>query len=50
MGWIRRKVPCCRVICIIIAEDKEVPFSIVIGIFNDLQCWLDYKEFLEIEL
>jgi len=50
MGWIRWKVPCCWVICIIIAEDEEMFLSIVIGIFDDLECWLGDNKFPEIEL
>lgn len=50
MGWIRWKVPRCWVICIIIAEDKEMFLSIVIGIFDDLECWLSDDEFFEIKM
>ena len=47
MEWIRWEVPCCWVICIVIAKDEEMFLSIVIGIFDDLECWLGDYESLE---
>jgi len=50
MGWICGKMPRSRIIRIVIAKDMEMFLSIVIGVFDDLDCWLSDYEFLEIEL
>ena len=46
----RRKVSCCRIIGIVIAEDEAITHSVVIAIFDHLLRWLGDKEFLQIEL
>ena len=50
MAWIRCKIFRCWVIGIIIAEDEELPPSIIITIFNNLQHGLGNKKLPEIEL
>jgi hypothetical protein len=50
MRWICGKMSRCRIIRIVIAKDEEMLLPVVIGIFDDLECWLSDYEFLEIEL
>jgi len=44
------KISRSRIIRIVIAKDQEMFLSIVIGIFDDLECGLSDYEFLKIEL